>query len=99
MQDPLDSQVTKILAIRGEPDTAEAHAKLLQEINDAIDEALLEALPLQQLDKLEAALARNEATDDLVERLLAESNIDSTAIINSVLQKYQGNITKGAENE
>lgn len=99
MQDPLDPHVTKILAMRGEPDTAEAHARLSQEINDAIDQAILEALPLQQLDKLEAAAANNTVTEDLVEHLLAEAHIDSKAIIDSVLQKYQNDTQKGVENE
>lgn len=97
MQDPLESYVTKILNMRGEPDTADNRAKLSEELNDAIDQAILEALPLQQLDKLESAAAQNNVTEGLIDQLLAEANLDPKAIIDSVIQKYLNTNQEGAE--
>ena len=99
MQDPIESYVSKILNMRGEADTTEAHAKLSEEINDAIDQALIGALPLPQLDKLEAAAANDTVSDTLIEQLLKEAGVDSKKIIQDVLQKFQNNNQEGAKNE
>lgn len=89
MGDPLDEYITKLLALRREPETA--RAGLTAEVNVAIDQALIEALPLKQLDKLEEATKNGAVSDGLVEELLAEVGVSPEEIIEQVLDNFEKN--------
>lgn len=97
MQDPLESFIAKLLREKGKPETAESRTQLLAAVNNAIDQALIEALPLKQLDKLEAATNENRVDDALLEQLLSEAGIKSDEIINKTLEKFQDEYLKGAK--
>ena len=55
MSDPLENYVANLLREKGVPDSAGARSELLARVNDAIDQALVEALSDEQLSTLEAA--------------------------------------------
>ncbi len=66
-------------------------------LDDYIDEALISALPLPALDKLEAAVAENRADENFLEALFKEYGVDVASITASATEAF--NIeNKGAEN-
>jgi len=98
MQDPLDKYVSDLIVAKGSTDTPEEHASLLNNINEAIDQALIEALPLAQLDKLETATTNgSEMPDDYVGQLLIEAGINPEEIINATLQRFRNDYMKGGK--
>ena len=99
MQDPLETYVAKLLKAKGEPETEESKSALLDKINDAIDQALIEALPLKQLDELEKATAENRVDDNTIERLLNEVGADPSEIMKKTLDDFQHKYLKGVANE
>lgn len=99
MQDPLDKYVSDLIVEKNGTDTPETHAALLKDVNEAIDQALVEALPLAQLEKLEVAVNNGgEVTDNLVEQLLIEAGADPEGIVNATLQNFHNNYMKGENN-
>lgn len=97
MQDPLESFVAGLIKAKGEPDTPERHAELLKEVNDVIDQAFLEAMPEEQLTKLEAAVKEEQVDDNLIEQLLAEAGANPDEIMRQALIDYRNQYLKGAE--
>lgn len=95
MQDPLEMYVENLLKTKGEPNTPESRSLLLNKVNEAIDKALIEALPLKQLDKLENATEQNQVSENIVEELLAEANANPSKIINDTLTNFQNEYIKG----
>lgn len=99
MQDPLDKYLSELIAARGLIDSPEAREALAEQVNDALDQALVEALPLEQLDKLEAATQDGgEIADGFVEQLLSEAGINPDNIITKTLQSFRDNYVKGENN-
>lgn len=100
MQDPLDNYLSELIAAKGISDTPEVRAALADEVNEALDQALIEALPLAQLDKLEQATESDKSPDDeVLERLLVEAGVNPGDIINAALQDFRNNYLKGENNE
>ena len=98
MQDPLDIYLSELIAAKGISDTPEAREALANEINAALDQALIEALPLAQLDKLENATKDGgELPDGFIEQLLNEAGIDPNVIIDKILQEFRNNYVIGRE--
>lgn len=97
MQNPLEAYAAKLLDSKGEPDTPESRSRLLGQINEAIDTALIEALPLKQLDKLETSASEGNVNEDTVEALLMEVGANPSKIINETLTKFQNEYLKGAK--
>lgn len=96
MQDPLDRYLSELIATKGISDTPEAREALANEVNNALDQALIEALPLAQLDKLENATKDGgELPDGFIEQLLNEAGIDPNVIIDKALQEFRNNYTVG----
>lgn len=96
MQDSLEPYVVELLKAKGAADTPEARQSLLANVNAAIDQALIEALPLAQLDRLEAATQSRQINDGLVEQLLAEAHVDPSEIIKTTLATFKTTYLKGA---
>ena len=92
---PLDAYIAELLKESGTPDTDEARADLSGRINDAIDQALLEALPLKQLDELEAAVKEDKVDEGLITRLLEEAGVSSEQVIKSALDQFKSDYVKG----
>ncbi len=98
MQDPLDRYLSELIATKGISDTPEAREALANEVNNALDQALIEALPLTQLDKLENATKDGgELPDGFIEQLLNEAGIDPNVIIGKALQEFRKNYAIGRE--
>lgn len=86
---PLDKYITDLLEAKQTPDTMENHAKLTEEVNDYIDNALLEALPDEALDKLTDLAESDSMPDNIVEDLLREAGKDPAQIIKDALIKFK----------
>ncbi len=95
MEDPLDAYVTQLLSEKGEPDTLESHQVLLDEVNEAVDQALIGALPLKQLDELEAATQEGRVDDALLEKLLGEVGVDADQVMQEALENFRNKYLKG----
>ena len=95
MQDPLESYVSKLLKEKGVSETAEARQELQKKINEYIDQSLLGALPLTQLDELEKAAKDEQVDDGMVERLLSEAGTDPSAVIKKALETFRENYLRG----
>lgn len=95
MQDPLETYVVNLLRVKGEPETAEVRTDLLKRVNDAVDQALIEALPIEQLDKLENATKESRVDDNLVEQLLNETGINSETVIRKALDSFRREYLEG----
>lgn len=81
--------VDDLLSNKGVTATPEQRDALLSHIDQAVDKALLEALPTEQLAKLDAANKTDTVDDDIVERLLDEAGVDSVSIIKKTLDDYK----------
>lgn len=97
MQDPLESFVAGLITTKGEPDTPERHAELLKEVNDAIDQAFLMAMPEEQLSKLEVAIKEDQVDDALIEQLLTEAGANPDEIMRQTLINFRAQYMKGAK--
>ena len=97
MQDPLEEYVVNLLKSKGEPDTPESRAALLEKANEAINKALVEALPLEQLAKLEDATKENQVDDSTVEKLLTEVGADPSKIISDAMNAFKNEYMKGTK--
>ena len=95
MQDPLETYCRKLIKEKGEPETAKSRSDLLKIVNDAIDRALLGALPEEQFSKLEVAVKENNVNDDLIEQLLSEAGVDSEKVIKETLDSFRNEFLKG----
>lgn len=95
MHDPLEIYIEKLLRVKGELDTPESRSILLDKVNEAVDKALVEALPLKQLDKLENLAKTNQMNENTMEELLAEVGISPEKIISETLTNFQNNYMKG----
>ena len=96
MQEPLGVYAAELLKTKGEPETEGSKSALIQEVNNVINQALIEALPLNQLDKLEKATAENRLDDNTIEQLLNEAGIDPDAIVKKTLDDFRHAYLKGA---
>jgi len=97
MKDSLDAYVADLLKDKGQPDSEEMHQALLVKVNDSIDQALIEALPLKQLDELEQATSEGRTDESLLEKLLNEVGADTDKIISETLKNFRNNYLKGAK--
>ena len=97
MQDPLEMYVVKLLRAKGEPETVESKSLLMDRVNDAVDQALIEALPLKQLDQLEQATKNDHVDSDMVERLLDEVGAKPSDIIKKALDDFAREYLKGVK--
>lgn len=96
MQDPLDRYLSELIAAKGLSDSPETRDALAEQVNNTLDQALIEALPLAQLDKLEAATKDGgEVADGFIEQLLSEAGIDSDKIIVETLESFRDSYMKG----
>lgn len=97
MQDPLEIYVEKLLKAKGETSSPESRSRLLGEVNKVVDKALIEALPLKQLDKLENSAKNNQVDDKLVEELLSEVGVTPSKVIRDTLMAFQKEYIKGVK--
>ena len=79
----------ELLSSKGIIATPEQRSVLLGHIDQAVSKALLEALPNEQLAKLNAASKTDSVDDDMIERLLNEAGVDPTTIIEKALDDYK----------
>lgn len=79
----------ELLSSKGITATPEQRNDLLSHIDQTVDKALLEALPDEQLAKLDAANKSNTVDDDMVERLLSEAGVDSAGVVETALDDYK----------
>jgi len=94
-RDPLDSFVTRLLQQKGIADDSATHNQLKQEVEEAIDQAFLEALPLTQLDKLEEKSNTGEVDATYIESLLDEVGVKSEDVARDALSKFEDRYLKG----
>ena len=99
MQDPLGSFIVELIKTKGEPDTPEHRAELLKAANDAVDQAMLEAMSPEQLDKLEAAIKEDNVDDSFIEQLLIEAGAKPDEIMRQALVDFREQYLKGVSNE
>ncbi len=95
-QDSLDIFVSRLLRAKGQSDEPSMHAKLLEKLNDKIDNAILMALPGDRLDYLEQSIDDGTLTEDGVRSVLNSSGIDSEAVITGVLEEFRDDYLTGA---
>lgn len=95
MKDPLEIYVNNLLSARGQAVSEENRSNLLREVSSAISKALLESLPLAQLDQLEDIAQAGEVQPSVLERILADANVDTQGIIDNTLRNFQVNYLKG----
>lgn len=95
MQDSLKQYVSELIKKKGLSETVDLHQRLSQEVSAYIDQALLEALPLSQLDKLEEAAKDERVNDETIEQLLSESNIDPNQIVRDALDEFSKKYLEG----
>ena len=95
MQDPLEQYVVKLLKDKGVPDTPEARNDLLDRVNAATNQALIAALPLAQLEKLEEATKSGQVEDSLIDQLLSEAGADPAMILKEALDQFRNEYLKG----
>lgn len=92
---PLDQYVTELLGSKQISDTMENHAELMNEVNEYIDSALLEALPDASLDQLSRAADDNTISDNMIEDLLKSNGADPDEIIKKALADFKEGYMKG----
>lgn len=95
-QDGLDIFVSRLLKAKGQTDEPGVHAKLLEKLNDKIDNAILMALPGEKLDYLEQSIDDGSLTEDGVKSVLENSGIDSDAVITGALEEFRDDYLAGA---
>ena len=86
-----------LLASKGVVATPEQRSALLSHIDQAVDMALLGALPKEQLAKLDMANKTNTVDDDMIERLLNEAGIDSSSVVQKALEDYKNKFLEETE--
>lgn len=89
MEELYGKYVDELLARKGVIATSEQRSALLAHIDQAVDKALLEALPTEQLRKLNESSKANSVDDDIVEHLLVEAGVDPANVIQNVLNNYK----------
>lgn len=92
----LDEFVSRLLRAKGQSDEPSMHAKLLEKLNDKIDNAILMALPGDKLDYLEQSIDDGTLTEDGVKDALENSGIDSDAVITGALEEFRDDYLTGA---
>ncbi len=95
-QDGLDLFVSRLLKAKGQQDEPSMHARLLEKLNDKIDNAILMALPGDRLDYLEQSIDDGTLTEDGVKSVLNNSGIDSEAVITDALEEFRDDYLTGA---
>ena len=95
-QDSLDVFVSRLLRAKGQADEPSMHARLLEKLNDKIDNAILMALPGDRLDYLEQSIDDGTLTEDGVKSVLNNSDIDSEAVITDALEEFRDDYLTGA---
>ncbi len=95
-QSGLDDFVSRLLAAKGQSDEPQAHASLLDKLNQKIDTAILMALPGDQLDFLEQSMDDGSLTEDGVKSVLENSGVDSDSIISHALEEFRDDYLAGA---
>ena len=95
MSDPLENYVANLLREKGVPDSAGARSELLARVNDAIDQALVEALSDEQLSTLEAAAKEDRVDEGMMARMLQESGATPKDITANALRVFRDNYLKG----
>lgn len=95
-QNDLDTFVSDLIKAHGQMiDDELTHAKMLKEVNDRIDVALLSALPGGKLDAIEDAVKEGTITEDMVTQALESSDIDASAIITETLENFRNEYLNG----
>ena len=90
---PLDAYVDELL---GEESSDQAKRKeLMSKVNEAIDQALIESLPMPQLDKLEQAVKERRINDQVLTDLLEEAHVNTAVVVHVVLNDFRTNYLKG----
>lgn len=95
--DKLDTFVSELLTAKNMPDSPEAHGELLEKLNDRIDRAILESLPGDDFDRLEAAINGGAATEDGLKEILDKADINTEAIMTTVLENFRDEFLKEEE--
>ena len=95
MRDPLELYCLKLLRDNGEVETEKSRTDLMKKANDAIDRALLNALPSEQLDKLEAANKEGKVDDDYIGQLLSEAGVNPDEVVKKTLDEFREEYLKG----
>ena len=81
--------VDELLTKKGITATPEQREALLNHIDEAVNNALLGALPEEQLNKLDGARELDIVDDGMVERMLAEAGVDPADVVSKTLDNYR----------
>lgn len=94
--DPLKPFVDSLLEKSGRSGDDAARAEITNKIDEAVERALIEALPLDQLDKLDEAVKKGIATEEMVDELLIEGGVDTNSVIEQAMHDFEEDYLKGA---
>lgn len=78
----------KNLGEMDEETTREMVADLKERLVDFINRAVLEKLPKDKLDELNAAAEKGEATKEMIGKMIKESNADVDATVAEAMEKF-----------
>lgn len=87
--DPLDRYITELLEAKQLPDNMENHAKLLEEVDAYLDDALMEALPDAAIEELEKVTDAGTVSSAMLEDLLRKAGADPDRIMGEALVRFK----------
>ena len=94
MEELYGSFVDDLLKQKGIEATPEQRESLFAYIDQEVDKALLEALPMEQLDKLEAATREGTVNDNTIEQLADEAGLDLQSTMKEILENIRDDFLK-----
>ena len=71
------------------PEDAEAHVALKQQVVAAVNDAIIDALPDDKAEEMNKLFEQNEATPEKIAKIVANSGVDTQAITEEALDKFR----------
>ena len=97
-QNKLDVFVSDLLAAKGMADDPETHAELLEQVESVVNQAVIEALPSDDISRLEY-LVNNNPTEAEITDLMENADFNAEAVIKRTLESFRDKFLRGGENE
>ena len=97
-QNKLDVFVSDLLAAKVMADDPETHAELLEQVESVVNQAVIEALPSDDISRLEY-LVNNNPTEAEITDLMENADFNAEAVIKRTLESFRDKFLRGGENE
>ena len=94
----LDVYVSDLLAAKGMKDDPETHAELLDAVQEAVNHAIIGALPSADVARLEY-LSNSEPTEEEITRLIENADFNSEEVVKRALERFRDDFLKGGKDE